>query len=307
MNSEDDISGAARHTPSSVITMNDFFNKTPFSPNLLETRLDLSKFLVELLDPLAAYTSPGGARIHLGHTGTHYDEAAAQLEGFSCPLWGLASFIAGGSPYEGTKRWLTGFANGSDPSSAEFWGYMRDKDQRMVECSAIGFSLAVAKDQLWDPLSPQAKANLEAWLAGINDKEMLHTNWLWFRVSSFYNLDREIFHTKPLFQVFANLGLRKVGSSRFDAACMNADLNHLDSFYIGGGWSRDGPEGVIQLDSSSFAIQFAQLVYSKLAREFDPVRCEEYKIRARAFAQDFIHYFDPEGRSFLLAFNSARC
>ena len=89
---------------------------------------------------------------------------------------------------------------------------------------------------------------------------------------------------------------------------MNADLDRLDTFYIGGGWSRDGPEGVIQLDyySSSFAIQFAQLVYSKLAQEFDLVRCEEYRNRARAFAQDFIHYFDPEGRSFLICFHSTR-
>lgn len=104
------------------------------------------------------------------------------------------------------------------------------------------------------------------------------------------------------------MGLRTAGSSRFDAARMNADLDHLDTFYIGGGWSRDGPEGVNQLDyySSSFAIQFAQLVYSKLAREFDPVRCEEYRKRAQAFAQDFIHYFDPEGRSFSYVFNSTR-
>ena len=80
---------------------------------------------------------------------------------------------------------------------------------------------------------------------------------------------------------------------------MKADLDQLDTFYIGAGWSRDGPDGVIQLDyySSSFAIQFAQLVYSKLAQDFDPGRCEEYKNRARAFAWDFVYYFDPEGMS----------
>lgn len=78
---------------------------------------------------------------------------------------------------------------------------------------------------------------------------------------------------------------------------MKADLDHLDTFYIGEGWSRDGPEGVVQLDyySSSFAIQFAQLVYSKLMREEDPVRSEEYRKRAVKFALDFVHYFDEEG------------
>jgi hypothetical protein len=48
-----------------------------------------------VLDALAPHTSPGGARIVLGYTGTHFDEAAAQLEGFSRPLWALASLIAG--------------------------------------------------------------------------------------------------------------------------------------------------------------------------------------------------------------------
>jgi hypothetical protein len=97
--------------------------------------------------------------------------------------------------------------------------------------------------------------------------------------------------------VFANLGLSKAGSPYFDATRMKADLDHLDTFYIGDGWSRDGPEGIVQLDyySSSFAIQYAQLVYSKLAQGIDPVRCEEFRNRARLFAQDFVHYFDHDG------------
>ncbi len=79
---------------------------------------------------------------------------------------------------------------------------------------------------------------------------------------------------------------------------MKADLDHLDTFYIGDGWSRDGPEGIVQLDyySSSFAIQFAQLAYSKLQQDEDPIRCEEYRNRARQFALDFVRYFDGEGK-----------
>ena len=68
------------------------FSKTPFSDNPLKSKDDIRAFLVGLLNPLAAHTSPGGARIHLGHTGTHYDEAAAQLEGFARPIWGLVSW-----------------------------------------------------------------------------------------------------------------------------------------------------------------------------------------------------------------------
>ncbi|KAH8083764.1 hypothetical protein BXZ70DRAFT_978971 [Cristinia sonorae] len=260
--------------------MSDFAYTTPFASNPIETKADLGKFLVDLLDPLAPHTSPGGSRIHLGFTGTHFDETAAHLEGFSRPIWGLASFLAGGGVYEGTERWVRGFDNGTNPDHPEFWGDMRNKDQRMVECSAIGFSLAVAKEKIWDALSDNGRAHLESWLGGMNDKEMPNTNWLWFRV-------------------FSNLGLAKVGSPKYDGKRMKADMDHLDTFYIGDGWSRDGPEGVVQLDyySSSFAIQFAQLVYSKLAQFEDPDRCEEYRNRAKQFALDFVHYFDSEGRA----------
>ena len=89
---------------------------------------------------------------------------------------------------------------------------------------------------------------------------------------------------------------------------MKADLDHLDTFYIGDGWSRDGPEGVVQLDyySSSFAIQYAQLVYSNLMEKEDPTRCAEYRNRARMFSQDFVHYFDPEGEFLFDSFVSQK-
>src|SRR4051812_35962092 len=72
-------------------------------------------------------------------------------------------------------------------------------------------------------------------------------NWLWFRV-------------------FANLGLKSIGSDSYNETRLHADLDHLDTFQLRGeesGWSRDGPEGVNQLDyySGSFAIMVAQLIY----------------------------------------------
>ena len=102
------------------------FARTPFSDNPLETKDDLSRFLTGLLDPLASHTSPGGARIHLGYTGTHFDEVAAHLEGFSRPIWGLSALLAGDGAYDGTERWVRGFTNGTDPDHEEFWGNMRD-------------------------------------------------------------------------------------------------------------------------------------------------------------------------------------
>lgn len=53
----------------------------------------------------------------------------------------------------------------------------------MVEMSPIGFALAMAPEQLYNPLSQEAKDNLIKWLGAINGKDMPDTNWLWFRVS----------------------------------------------------------------------------------------------------------------------------
>lgn len=143
-----------------------------FLGNPLKTRTDVQEALVALLEPLAKFTSDGGARIKLGHTATHYDDTAAQLEGFARPLWGLASLLSGGGQYEGTDRWLQGFENGTDPDHPEFWGWTRGKDQRMVEMSPIGYLLAVAPEQFWERLSPKGQQNLAKWLGEINDKEM---------------------------------------------------------------------------------------------------------------------------------------
>ncbi len=52
--------------------------------------------------------------------------------------------------------------------------------------------------------------------------------------------------------------------------------------------------------SSSFAIQFLQLLYAKLAGEDEPERAEEFKKRAQTVALDLIHYYDNEGKKFHL-------
>jgi hypothetical protein len=92
-------------------------------------------------------------------------------------------------------------------------------------------------------------------------------NWLWFRV-------------------FANLALRSIGSALFNPEQMERDLLRLEEFQLApneatgtsaasSGWSRDGPEGVMQLDyySGSFAIQFAQLTYSVVSTIIRLVNC----------------------------------
>ncbi|TGO09248.1 hypothetical protein BTUL_0174g00310 [Botrytis tulipae] len=254
--------------------------KHPFSLTSINDRTSVQNLLKALLDPLEPHFSPQKALIRVpGSTAVRFDARAAEIEGFCRPLWGLSSLLAGGGEYEGTEWWIEGLKKGTDPENEEFWGEPRDNDQRMVEMCPLGFALAVAP-VFWEKLSEKERGNVETWLGNsINSKNMPNTNWLWFRV-------------------FANLGLKKNGG-KFSQEKIEQDIVHLNSFFRGDGWSNDGPEGIWQQDyySGSFAIQFLQLLYAKLAGDEDPEKAAEFKERAQDYALDFIHYFDEEGRA----------
>lgn len=243
----------------------------------LKSRSDVVQACRSLLSPLQPFFSAGRTRLRLGATATRYDETGAQLEGYTRPLWGLGSLLAGGETFSGSELWLEGLRNGTNPAHAEFWGYAKDLDQRMVEMCPLGFALCVAPKQLWEPLSTQERSNVQNWLGCINDREMPNTNWLWFRV-------------------LANLALKKNGAV-YSAQRLETDLDHLDTFYRGDGWSNDGPASHRQMDyySGSFAIQLLQLLYVKINGADDPKRADEYRERARLYAKDFVHYWDEQG------------
>jgi hypothetical protein len=221
-------------------------------------------------------------------TGTHFDDVAAQLEGYARPLWAVGTLmhsnIVSADEYnELIKPYATGLANGTDPNHAEYWGPVVLRDQRMVEMEIISFALLAAPDTMFHSQTEDAKRNITAWLETINGKDFPTTNWLWFRVMT-------------------NLALIKVCGAPKDNAldAMKADLDLMEQFYLGEGWSADGiwsDEGR-QADyySGSFAIQFSQLIYVKMASDLDPERCARFRGRAKEFAKSFWRYFDTNGK-----------
>src|SRR5258707_9559702 len=140
--------------------------------------------------------------------------------------------------------------------------------------AAVGFALALAPGEVWEPLESRAKANLTRWLLEINRRALPDNNWLFFRV-------------------LVNLGLARVGAAH-DPAAMQAALDRLETFYLGDGWYADGPSA--QRDYYiAFAMHFYGLLYAKLAAELDPQRAERFRERAALFAHDFIHWFAADG------------
>lgn len=245
----------------------------PLADNPLLTRADLQKAARDLFQPLKPRFSPGAARVRVGFTAAHFDDHAAELEGFVRPLWGLVPLSAGGGDFPDWDLYRRGLSNGTDPDHTEYWGTPGDYDQRLVEMAAIGLALLMVPEHVWEPLSLAARSNLVRWLGTINTRQVVDSNWLWFRV-------------------LVNLGLANVGAAH-DAMAMRHALDRLDQFYLADGWYADGLTS--QRDYYvPFAMHYYGLVYAKLA-QVEPMRAQTFRDRAVAFAQDFIHWFAADG------------
>jgi hypothetical protein len=243
----------------------------PLRGNPLETRDDMQRALIDLFNPLLPYFSEGNARVRLDAAAGHFDRAAADLEGFARPLWGLAPLAAGGGHFAHWERYAEGIANGTDPNHPEYWGTVNGRDQRMVELAALGFALALLPEKLWEPLSGRARENLLAYLLHARQFDYADNNWKFFRI-------------------FVDIALDRLGVE-YDRSLTRAYLAELDGFYIADGWYRDG--NVRRIDHYiPFAMHFYGLIYSRLV---DDDHAKRYRERALAFAQDFCHWFGEDG------------
>jgi hypothetical protein len=241
--------------------------------NPLKTRDDVERALRESFAPLLPFFSPGGARVRLNGAAAHFDRAAADLEGFARPLWGLVPLAAGGGRFEHWELYRRGLANGCDPAHPEYWGPVTGTDQRMVELAAIGLGLRLVPEHIWDPLDSTAKANVANYLLAARVHPYANNNWKFFRI-------------------LVDLGLERCGID-FDHTLTTTYLDELDGFYLGDGWYRDGV--VRRVDHYiPFAMHFYGLIFSCLHKGEDE-RAARYRDRARLFARDIRHWFDEDG------------
>ena len=271
-----------------------------FSGNAFKTYTEFKVASVALLRALEPYQSQGGARIKLPLvTGTHFDDVAAQLEGYARPLWAVGALmhsnaITTNEYNELIQPYVEGLANGTNPTHPEYWGPVELRDQRMVEMEIVSFALLSSPDTMFHSQTQEAKTNITTWLKTINGKDFPVTNWLWFRVMT-------------------NLALVKVcGVPQSEVSeAMRTDLDLMEQFYLDNGWAADGlwSDQGRQADyySGSFAIQFSQLIYVKMAHDIDPERCQRFRNRAMEFALSFWQYFDTNGEGMLNRFFLVCC
>ncbi|KAJ5692990.1 hypothetical protein N7462_002413 [Penicillium macrosclerotiorum] len=268
-----------------------------FSDNRFRDRKDILSATKALTCALKPYFSPGKARVQLPvYSGAHFDETAAQLEGYARPIWAIAAAVASNFDLEEpeiasyVQNLVEGLANGVNPAHPEYWGAVGDWDQRMVEAEPISFAILMAPKIFYERLSDRSRSHLIDWLSGLNGKIMPENNWRWFRI-------------------FSNLALSRVCGIPYEQVqCyIDNDFAMLDRFELVNGWSADGiwrddsgsgKEAYSrQADyySGSFAIQYSQLLYCIVAAKSDPGRVARYRYMARQFAAQFWRFFDEDG------------
>lgn len=248
--------------------------KNQFKNHKLATRDDVFELFLAMSEPVKNFYSEKCAFLKLDNFGAHYDEKSSYVEGFARIIWGLAPFVAGGGTSDLLNTYMKGIENGTDPESDEYWGELRDVDQKLVEMASLAVFLLLAPESAWEPLSDKVKENFAKYLYRINDVVVPRTNWMFFRI-------------------LVNLALKKIGKP-YDDGKLHEDLDTVDNYYLSNGFYADGKGGQVDY-YNPFAIHFYSLIYAKVMNDEDPERCARFKERSSAFAKQFICWFDNNG------------
>lgn len=246
----------------------------PIYNSKLETKEDLQEVLRQILNPLNKYYINNYTGLHLANTSASYADNIAYIEGLLRLLWGLVPYSYGGGKSDLWNIYVESIKRGTNPECEEFWGQIKDFDQRIVEMAVLGFALALVPDKIWVPLSEKERHNFNKWLLQVNEHKVYECNWL-------------------LFRVIINTGLMKVGAE-YNAYKIKEDLDKIEEFYIGDGWYSDGKDGYSDY-YISFGIHYFSLIYAKIMENEDMDRSILYKKRAAEFAKDFIYWFSEDG------------
>ncbi|MCP2321857.1 hypothetical protein HDA40_000364 [Hamadaea flava] len=210
---------------------------------------------------------------------TNHDPGATWFELVARPLWGLAASAAGGLradvQWDELRNSLTAAV---DPAHPWYIGPPPDLDQRVVESAAVGYALAVAPHELWEPLTGRQRDHLRDWLSVAANATPVDNNW-------------------HFFPVLAATGLRAVGV-QVEEARVSAHLDRLEEFAIADGWYADGPGLPARSAPRDYYVPFGFHFYGLLLASLDavdPARAARFRSRAAEFAQQFQHWFADDG------------
>lgn len=248
--------------------------------NPLKTRQDLEQALLDLVQPVYRLMEQQGkqGRVHLGDSGSVYNQEKQEIEGFLRTLWGLGPLFSHPNKIHRYPALFAqvkaGILAGTNPNDSEYWGKLQDYDQLFVEMGALATFLILTKESCYDHFSATEKEQLCHWLNQINQHTIPPTNWLFFRilVNTFF----------------------EIAGYPFPAEQLEADLAEIQRYYLAEGWYFDGYENQIDY-YIPFGMQYYGLLYAQLTPNQDAPYASVFRQRAAEFAATFKDWFARNG------------
>ncbi|WP_285727147.1 DUF2264 domain-containing protein [Psychromicrobium xiongbiense] len=144
----------------------------------------------------------------------------------------------------------------------------------IVEAANIAFSLGVAREQLWDPLTPGEKSQVAAWLRHHAQCEVWQNNW-------------------QLFPAMAEAFLRLVGEDT--RGLRGAEqVARVEGWYAGDGWYTDGPDHAFDY-YNAWAIHPYLWAWYQFTGQSDTPQARRHLERLGEFSQGFRDFVADDG------------
>jgi hypothetical protein len=205
----------------------------------------------------------GFSRVQYCGAGSFNSYAISGLEGFARTAPLLAAWVYSGrgqviqDPLDGRPIDLvailkTGILGGVDRRSRDYWGDIRDNDQRIVEAADIARTLWLTRASIWQHLSEDEKRQVTQWLLPASRAATPQNNWI-------------------LFPITVDLVLASLDAPADDAeltARAHREFDKYKRFYSETGWFLDGSDGIDFYNT--WGITYELFWLHQIASDFEP-------------------------------------
>ncbi|MEA5516422.1 DUF2264 domain-containing protein [Nodularia sp. UHCC 0506] len=166
-----------------------------------------------------------------------------------------------------------GIVAGTDLQNTEYWGKIKNLDQRIVEAADIALGLWISRDYLWNTFSLQERQQIVTWLEQVMNKKLHNNNWL-------------------LFPVIIHKSLESLGVShkKYDTLVEELYQKYKQEHYIGDGWFNDPPKGVDYYNA--WAIHYSLFWLDQIDSQFDPIFIRKTHVE---FLKFYRYFFSKNG------------
>lgn len=178
------------------------------------------------------------------------------------------------------REFIEGFLSVSDPGSPDYISGRFGRNQWIPEVSIAAYGLWLAREKVWNPLSPAEKGQIAAWLRSSVDPKFKipDNNW-------------------HLFQVLTGHILGDLGCDYDRQLCLDR-YARAEEFYLDEGWYLDGTEekhgfAVEQYNPWMFHFYLPALV--QISTGLEPRHREDIIQRLRAFIAAYQDFFAANG------------